>query len=229
MISHIQFDENGLVQRRLDGAVLTYWDENNLCTPMALEVDGKAAQFRVFSLALTPEPEHNRITQRVVELDPVLQGDQWMQQWAVEDLPPEQVAINRTAAQAVSWERIKTERDRRKYLGVKVGAHWFHSDDSSRIQQLGLVLLGQGLPAVQWKTLTFTPPPVFVPMTPALAVGIMVATAQSDTAVFAAAEAHRQAMEASAMPEAYDHSGGWPPSIEDEANAAGIQFGASLF
>lgn len=129
--------------------------------------------------------------------------------------------------QEKAWESIKAERDRRKYLGVKVGAHWFHSDDSSRIQQLGLVLLGQGLPAVQWKTLTFTPPPVFVPMTPALAVGVMVGTAQSDAAIFAAAEDHRIAMEASATPEAYDHSGGWPPSIEDEAHDAGIQFDAA--
>lgn len=139
-------------------------------------------------------------------------------------LPPGPALAER---QAQAWEGIKAERDRRKYLGVKVGAHWFHSDDSSRIQQLGLVLLGQGLPAVQWKTLTFTPPPVFVPMTPALAVGIMVGTAQSDTAIFAAAEAHRIAMEASATPEAYDFSGDWPPSIEDEAHDAGIQFDAA--
>lgn len=117
---------------------------------------------------------------------------------------------------AAAWERIKNERDRRKYLGVKVGAHWFHSDDSSRIQQIALAMMGASIPAgLQWKTLTTTPPPVFVEMTPALAQGIFTATAASDTAIFGAAEAHRMAMEASATPESYDCSGGWPASIED--------------
>lgn len=115
------------------------------------------------------------------------------------------------------WERIKAERDRRKYLGVKVGEHWFHSDDASRIQQVSLVLMGQGMPVgIQWKTLTATPPPVFVVMTPALALAIFNETAASDVAIFAAAEAHRVAMEAAADPGAYDFSAGWPHSIEDE-------------
>lgn len=115
------------------------------------------------------------------------------------------------------WERIKAERDRRKYLGVKVGQHWFHSDDASRIQQMSLMLMGQAMPAgIQWKTLTSTPPPVFVTMTPALALAIFNETAASDMAVFAAAETHRVAMEASPDPDAYDFSGGWPVSVEDE-------------
>lgn len=118
--------------------------------------------------------------------------------------------------QAAAWERIKQERDRRKYLGVKVGQHWFHSDDPSRIQQIALAMMGNAIPAgLQWKTLTLTPPPVFVEMTPALAQGIFTATAASDAAIFAAAEVHRVAMEASATPESYDCTGGWPASIED--------------
>ena len=126
---------------------------------------------------------------------------------------------------AAVWERIKAERDRRAALGVKVGAHWFHSDQKSRTQQLGLVLLGHGVPAgLQWKTLTFTPPPVFVTMTPALAVGIVQATAVSDSAIFTAAEVHSMTMEVSAAPQDYDFSTGWPVSIEEEAHDAGIQF-----
>lgn len=118
--------------------------------------------------------------------------------------------------QEQAWEGIKAERDRRKYLGVKVGAHWFHSDDPSRIQQIALAMMGAAIPAgLQWKTLTTTPPPVFVEMTPALAQGIFTATAASDAAIFAAAEVHRVAMEASATPESYDCTGGWPASIED--------------
>lgn len=117
-------------------------------------------------------------------------------------------------ARAAAWEDIKAERDRRKWAGVKVGAHWFHSDDPSRIQFLALDTKGvpQGL---LWKTLTLTPPPVFVPMTPALADEICLAIMASDSAIFQVAEGHRMAMEAAADPRAYDFSGGWPISIGD--------------
>jgi len=152
------------------------------------------------------------------------------------EMTPEEVAqfeaeraVPLAHRQALALDRIKRERDRRKYLGVKVGAHWFHSDDASRIQQLALVIMGANIPpGLQWKTLTFTPLPVFVTMTQALAQGIFQATAASDAAIFAAAEAHRLAMEASAEPQDYDLSTGWPPSIEDEANQAGVQFDAKM-
>ena len=53
-------------------------------------------------------------------------------------------------------------------------------------------------------------------MTQTIAAGIFQNTAASDAAVFAAAEAHRLAMEESDTPENYDISSGWPASIEDE-------------
>lgn len=138
------------------------------------------------------------------------------------------LASQQTTVEQV-WESIKAERDRRAAMGVKVGAHWFHSDQKSRTQQLGLVLLGQNIPqGLQWKTLTYTPPPVFVTMTPALAIAIVQATAASDTAIFTAAEVHRMAMESSATPELYDYSTGWPTSIEEEAHAAGFAVDARL-
>lgn len=130
-------------------------------------------------------------------------------------VPPESEPIG--VRQAAAWECIKVERDRRKFLGVRVGQNWFHSDDSSRIQQLALVMMGASMPSgLQWKVLTLTPPPVFVEMTPSLAQAIFQATALSDQAIFAAAESHRIAMEASESPEVYDFSGGWPATIYDE-------------
>jgi hypothetical protein len=131
-------------------------------------------------------------------------------------------------ARAAVWEAIKAERDRRKALGVKVGAHWFHSDNQSRIQQLGLARKADRLEAsggsmdtpfsgpgpggiLAWKTIGGS----FVPMTPALAQQISGAVEALDQGVFAATEAHRMAMESSAQPESYDFSGGWPASIED--------------
>lgn len=174
-------------------------------------------------------PEHNRITHVAVEVAPTIVGGVLTQQWRIDPLPQEQAAQNLTRARAAAWEAIKAERDRRAGLGVKVGQHWFHSDQKSRTQQLGLVLLGANIPAgLQWKTLTLTPPPVFVPMTQQLAQAIVSATAASDTAIFTAAEVHRIAVESSTAPQNYDFSTGWPTSIEEEANAAGITFDQSL-
>jgi hypothetical protein len=119
--------------------------------------------------------------------------------------------------QTAAWERIKAERDRRKGLGVKVGAHWYHSDADSRVQQIGLFIMGSNVPGVAWKTLTLAGQSVFVTMTQAIAGGIFQGTAASDAAIFAAAETHRVAMEASDTPESYDITSGWPASIEDAA------------
>ncbi|HEY0845810.1 MAG TPA: DUF4376 domain-containing protein [Noviherbaspirillum sp.] len=106
------------------------------------------------------------------------------------------------------WDAIKSERDRRKAGGVLVTGKWFHSDDPSRIQQIGLVMMGANIPpGLQWKTMDGT----FVTMTQALANQIFQAVAAQDQAIFAKAEQHKAAMEASANPAAYDFSSGWPP------------------
>jgi len=116
-------------------------------------------------------------------------------------------APTRAELTAESWHGIKAERDRRKAGGVKVGAKWFHSDDGSRIQQIGLVMMGANLPAgLQWKTMDGS----FIAMTQAVAASVFAAAAASDQAIFAVAEGHRVAMEASADPAAYDYSTGWP-------------------
>ena len=156
-------------------------------------------------------PDYDPATHAVRETAPV--GG--VQQWEVYALPAEEATANQAAARAAKWEAIKAERDRRKVLGVKVGDHWYHSDADSRIQQISLFVMGASVPPIPWKTLTATPPPVFVTMTQTIAAGIFQNTAASDAAIFAAAEVHRIAMEASPTPENYDCSGGWPASIED--------------
>jgi len=110
------------------------------------------------------------------------------------------------------WAWIKAERDRRTDQGgYKVGAKWFHSDQKSRSQQLGLVLLGANIPAnLQWKSMDGS----FVAMTPTLAQEILAAGAANDQAIFAAAETHKAAMEAGSEPSAYNFSGGWPATFE---------------
>lgn len=112
-------------------------------------------------------------------------------------------------ARARKWVQVQAERDRRKNAGFVVAGNRFHSDPDSRIQQLGLFIMGANLPAIQWKALGGG----FVTMTPALAAGIFQKTAQADTLIFAAAEAHRAAINALTdfrEIDAYDFSSGWP-------------------
>ncbi len=111
-----------------------------------------------------------------------------------------------------AWLAIKAERDRRKAGGVQVGEKWFHSDDSSRIQQLGLVMMGATMPEdIMWKTMDGS----FIEMTPTLAQAIFSAAANLDFELFTIAETHRVAMEASEAPSDYDFSGGWPLAFEE--------------
>lgn len=105
------------------------------------------------------------------------------------------------------WDLIQLERDRRKSNGVKIGQWWYHSDAPSRIQQLGLVMMGSNMPAnIMWKTLSGN----FVLMTPALASQIFQSVAVLDMTIFAVAEQKKLAMYASSTPGAYSWETGWP-------------------
>ncbi|MBB5017428.1 hypothetical protein HNQ59_000692 [Chitinivorax tropicus] len=132
------------------------------------------------------------------------------------------VLLNHAKLQALA--AIKTERDRRKMLGFQVGGRWFQSDADSRIQHLGLKdqardliagggemgdkLIALGKP-IHWKTLDGT----MVPVTAQLAFDIVAAAGEFDARLFAAAEAHKDAMENCADPAGYDYSAGWPRSF----------------
>lgn len=211
---YIQLHEDGTYWRQIRPLRNFEFGPKHFQPPEALTAQ-EAELFRVYPLELTTRPVVDGVTQGVREAVPAPVQGVWMQQWEVYPLPADEVTANFTAAREVAWNRIKAERDRRKFAGVKVGQHWFHSDDSSRIQQLALAMMGANMQSgLQWKTLTLSPPPVFVTMTPALAAAIFQATAASDAAIFAAAEAHRIAMEASSDPQGYDCTSGWPATIE---------------
>jgi hypothetical protein len=113
--------------------------------------------------------------------------------------------------EAEMWTKIKVERDRRQSGGFKVEItteifKWFHSDPTSRLQQLGLVIAGAAVPEIPWKTMDGS----FATMTPTIAGLIFQAGLTLDTALFAIAEQHKYAMEQSAEPSLYDYSTGWP-------------------
>lgn len=104
------------------------------------------------------------------------------------------------------WRLIQEIRDTKKHGGVDVDGYWFHSDDTSRIQQIGLVMLGAKLPSnLQWKTMSNT----YVTMTPDLAMKIFLAVASSDQYFFMQAEIHRQNMLQLENPLNYDFTVGW--------------------
>jgi len=134
-----------------------------------------------------------------------------------EQLDEKAVYITRKAM----WKEIQEKRDFRKGAGIKIGANWFHSDDTSRIQQLALTMMGANMPAgIMWKTMQGT----FVQMTPQLAGQIFQTIAASDQAVYARAEYHRQHMilDDPLHPENYDYSGGWPMIYSESPEAAAL-------
>jgi len=109
------------------------------------------------------------------------------------------------------WRKIQQKRDYVKMAGVKAQVQgddkWFHSDDSSRIQHLGLIIMGAGIPPnVQWKTMDGS----FISMNQNIASQIFSAVAALDMGAFAAAETHKAAMMVSPTPLTYDFSTGWP-------------------
>jgi hypothetical protein len=121
-------------------------------------------------------------------------------------LTGDEIAANRSAIELMMWEQIKQERERRRVGGVLVAGKWFHSDDQSRIQHLGLMMMGAGLPVgIMWKTMDGS----FIELTQSLVGGIFQALAGADQFNFATAETHRIAMEASIDPTLYDFSTGW--------------------
>lgn len=113
-----------------------------------------------------------------------------------------------TALRASHWEAIKADRDKRIQTGgYQAAGKWFHSDTFSRTQQMGLVMMGAGIPGgLQWKTMDGS----FITMTQTLAGQVFAAAAASDAAIFARAEQIRAAMDAD--PAAFDLAAhAWPP------------------
>lgn len=133
--------------------------------------------------------------------------------WAGGDSIPTKAELDSwilNETKAIVWKQIQAERDRRKANGVYVSSNWFHTDDTSRIQFLGLVMMGANMPAnIMWKTMSGN----FVQMTPTLAVSIFQTIAYQDTVIFAAAEQHKAAMWAAATPATYSYSAGWPTTF----------------
>lgn len=112
---------------------------------------------------------------------------------------------------------VHQERDMRKRAsGYSVGEYWFHSDIESKIEQIGLLLLGDDIPpGLMWKTMGG----VEVAMTPQLARSLFLAGVSSTASKFAAAKQHVAHIEANGW-EGHDFFTGWPPAYWDLAPAS---------
>lgn len=132
---------------------------------------------------------------------------------------PEEIDVD---VKARIWGQIKAERSRRKAGGIKVGTNFFHSDEQSLIQHLGLTIgamqalqaggtLETVLSPTPWKTMGGEK----VPMTVAMAFSVFQEGVVLDGTLYTIAEQHKAAMEASPNPAAYDYSTGWPEAFED--------------
>ena len=62
----------------------------------------EAATFNTFPVLETPQPIYNQITQTIKWENPILKNNEWVQQWAVVDLDPEQIAYNKDQAKAAN-------------------------------------------------------------------------------------------------------------------------------
>lgn len=125
-------------------------------------------------------------------------------------LTPEELADQLAAAKMSRNLEIKAERDRRKLNGVFVQDKWIHSDIYSRTQWLGMVLMGAGIPAVEWTTMDGTS----ITTTQTLAGQVFQGIALLDATLFAYANSLIEQVNASTDPNSIDITTGWPATYE---------------
>lgn len=113
MFSHIQTTPDGAFLRKITADALIEWDQNNYCTALALEKDGKAGEFFVYRYFTAAEPNYDPITQSVVEIDPALVNGEWTQQWRIDALTPTQIADNVVAKNAALFRDIQNQTQAR--------------------------------------------------------------------------------------------------------------------
>lgn len=163
----------------------------------------RLAEWGVFPVTPVSPPAAGA-NQSFVEGTPVFTNGAWTQTWVSVTLDGAGIQAKRDQQIAA----IKAARDLRSVTGgYQVAGNWFHSDLFSRSQQIGLLLLGNNIPAgLEWKTMGGTK----VPMTPTLAQQVFAAAAASDQALFAYGETLIAAVNAATDPMTVNITTGWP-------------------
>lgn len=162
-----------------------------------------------------------------IPADPANSDYRAYQDWLAAGNEPEPADTPSLAAQQADvWSAIKAKRVVICGSGVEVATatgvlKWFQTDDTSRLQYLGLkdtardmLAAGHAMSdalqldgqAVNWKTYDNA----FVALTLQNAFDIVAAVKTLDAQAFANAETHHAAMIKAADPTMYDYSTGWP-------------------
>lgn len=167
----------------------------------------------VAKVSYTSRPPYDLTRQYLSEDVPALVNGVFQQVWRVNTLPNVEAAQKLRAAKDAKIREIKTERDRRKFNGVKISGKWIHTDTYSRTQWMALImdqmLLDTPVPPIPWTTMDGT----VVTTTIELAKAVFTATKTLDVMAFARSAAHIAQVEASTDPATYDFSGGWPETF----------------
>lgn len=169
----------------------------------------------ITELGLAPLTENDPpvidpLTQRVYRDGCEFVDGAWQYKWTVEALSAPAIAANLAAARAAIHVTIKAERDRRKFNGVFVSGKWIHTDTYSRTQWMGMVMMGAGIPAIEWTTMDNTS----ITTSQALAGAVFQATATLDATLFGYAKGLIEAINASNDPASVDIATGWPATFE---------------
>lgn len=97
-MSYYVYAPNGIVRKYPYSLADLVSDHPYTSFPAAIP-DSLAADFDVFPVKDTPVPTYNPIAENLIWSDPVLVDGIWVQQWAVEDATPEEIAERELQAQ----------------------------------------------------------------------------------------------------------------------------------
>jgi len=96
-MQYAQLNEDGTYSHQITTSGNIEWDEHNFCSAEALVRDGKAEQFRIVELDETDPPKINPLTQSVMRDGAEFVDGRWQYYWRIDELTPEQIAVNETA------------------------------------------------------------------------------------------------------------------------------------
>ena len=113
MNSHVQLDSEGNFLRYIPAGLPIEWDANNYCSAFALTEEGKAEQFNVYPFYAVAEPDYDKLTQGVREINPSLINDQWHQQFEVFALSEQDAQVKLAELLATKRAALTAEYERR--------------------------------------------------------------------------------------------------------------------
>jgi hypothetical protein len=106
-----------LYVKAIDNQIVAYpytqtdliWENPSTSFPAGGIPPASLAEWNVFPVHFAHQPTVDALTQRVVEIAPLYDGQSWIQQWAVEPLPQDEIDA-RNAQQAAS---VRADRNAR--------------------------------------------------------------------------------------------------------------------